>query len=245
MRAFMLAIQFLTCIPLPAHPAAGEEELGKAMACFPLVGLCIGGCLVLAHIALGSLFPVSIVDGMVVALLVAVSGAMHLDALADAADGIFGGKGREEKLRIMKDPRVGAFGVVAVVLVLMLKYGALVAMPRRLKYPALLLFPMIGRWSQLLVAYRSDYAGLTPGIGFTFTRQVTFPMVLFNAFLVCACALYLLSLRGVVVSVLILLACLWYAAYVRRTLGGVTGDVLGAATELSEVLALILLQVKV
>ena len=244
MRAFMIALQFLTCIPLPSHLKASEEELGKSMLCFPLVGLCMGGCLALAHILLSSVLPVSVVDGMVIALLVALSGSIHLDALADTADGIAGGKDREEKLRIMKDPRVGAFGVGCVVLVLMLKYGALVAMPKQLKYKALLLVPMIGRWSQVLVAYRSDYAGLTRGIGFTFTRQITFFVVFSTALLGGAFALYLFSLKGVLVAGLIFFACLWYAAYFRRTLGGVTGDVLGAATELAEVVALILLQMK-
>lgn len=245
MRAFILALQFLTCIPLSSHLPASEEELGKSMLYFPLVGLCMGGCLALSHLLLTVLLPVSVADGVVIALLAVLSGAMHLDALADTADGVAGGKDREAKLRIMKDPRVGSFGVVAVVLVLMLKYGALAAMPKQLKYQSLLLVPMIGRWSQLLVAYRSDYAGSTPGLGFTFTRQVTVTMLLSTSLLVCACAWYLLPVRGVVVAGLIVLCCLLYAAFFRRVLGGVTGDVLGAATELTEVLALVLLQLKV
>jgi len=244
MRAFMIALQFLTCIPLSPHLTASEEELGKSMVYFPLVGLCIGGCLALVHFLLAALLPSGVVAGIVVALLAGLSGAIHLDGLADTADGVAGGRSREETLRIMKDPRVGAFGVICLVLVLMLKYGALVAMPEQMKYRALLLVPMLGRWAQLIVAYRSDYAGLTPGIGFTFTRQLSFPMVFAATLLVGACAVYLFSLKGLVVAGVMLGAGLCYAAYFRRTLGGVTGDVLGAATELAEVSALILLLVK-
>jgi len=244
MRAFIIALQFLTCIPLNPGMKVNEEEVGRSMLYFPLVGLCMGACLALARIPLAALLPQSMADGMIIALLAALSGAIHLDGLADTADGIAGGKDREDRLRIMKDPRVGAIGVVCVVMVIMLKYVALMAMPMHLKSSALLLVPVIGRWAQLLVAYRADYAGLTRGIGFTFTRQVTLPVVLCTSLLVGAFAYYLFSLKGAVVAVASLAACLAYTAYFRRTLGGVTGDVLGAATELAETAALIMLLVK-
>jgi adenosylcobinamide-GDP ribazoletransferase len=126
----------------------------------------------------------------------------------------------------------------------MLKYGALLALSGRLKYQALLLVPMIGRWAQMLVTYRSEYAGLSRGIGFTFTRQLTMPVVLCNSLLVGACAYYLFSIKGALIALVILAACRAYAAYFRRALGGITGDVLGAATELAETAALILLVVR-
>lgn len=244
MRAFIIALQFLTCIPLAPKMKVKEEEVGRSMIYFPLVGLCMGACLALAHMLLSAVLPLSVADGMIVALLAALSGAIHLDGLADTADGIAGGKDREERLRIMKDPRVGAIGAVCVVLVIMLKYGALLALSGHLKYRALLLVPVIGRWAQLLVAYRADYAGLSRGVGLTFTRQLTLPVVLCTSLLVGAFAYYLFSIKGVAVAGLILALCRAYAAYFRRTLGGITGDVLGAATELAETAALIMLVVR-
>jgi adenosylcobinamide-GDP ribazoletransferase len=126
----------------------------------------------------------------------------------------------------------------------MLKYAALLAMSRQLKYRALLLVPMIGRWAQVLVAYRADYAGLSRGIGFTFTRQVTLPVVLCTSLLAAGVAYCLFSLKGAAAAVMILASCRAYAAYFRRALGGITGDVLGAATELAETAALIMLLVR-
>ena len=244
MRAFIIALQFLTCIPLAPGMKVNEEEVGRSMRYFPLVGLCMGACLALVYIPLAALLPLSVADGMIIALLAALSGAIHLDGLADTTDGIAGGKDREERLRIMKDPRVGAIGVVCVVLVIMLKYVALLAVPLHLKFRAILLIPLIGRWAQVLVAYRAEYAGLTRGVGFTFTRQVTLTVVLATSLLVGAFAYYLFSLKGAVIAVATLAACRVYAAYFRRTLGGVTGDVLGAATELAETAALVMLLVK-
>jgi len=244
MRAFIIALQFLTCIPLAPGMKVNEEEVGRSMRYFPLVGLCMGACLALVHIPLAALLPLSVADGMIIALLAALSGAIHLDGLADTADGIAGGNDREGRLRIMKDPRVGAIGVVCVVLVIMLKYVALLAVPLHLKFRAIMLIPVIGRWAQVLVAYRAEYAGLTRGVGFTFTRQVTLTVVLATSLLVGAFAYYRLSLKGAVIAVATLAACRLYAAYCRSTLGGVTGDVLGAATELAETAALVMLLVK-
>ena len=244
MRSFIIAVQFLTCLPLAPKMKVSEEEVGRSMRYFPLVGLCMGACLAAAHMLFAAVLPLSVADGMIIALLAALSGAIHLDGLADTADGIAGGTDREERLRIMKDPRVGAIGVVCVVLIIMLKYVALLALSGHLIYKALLLVPVIGRWAQLLVAYRADYAGLTRGVGFTFTRHVTLPVVLCTSLLVAAFAYYLFSLKGVAAAVMILVACRAYAVYFRRTLGGVTGDVLGAATELAETAALIMLLIR-
>lgn len=245
MRAFIIALQFLTCIPLAPRMRVSEEEVGRSMPYFPLVGLCMGMVLALAHVLLAAVLPLGVADGVIITLLVALSGAIHLDGLADTADGIAGGKDREDRLRIMKDPRVGAAGVVSVVLVIMLKYGALLALSGHGTYKALLLVPVIGRWAQLLVAYRAEYAGLTRGIGFTFTRQITLPAVLCISLLVGAFAYVLFSIKGVLIAGVIGAASRAYTAYFRRALGGVTGDVLGAATELTETAAFIMLLVRV
>ena len=244
MRSFIIAVQFLTRIPLAPQMKMSDVDVGRSMRYFPLVGLCMGACLAAAHLLLAAALPMSVADGISIALLAALSGAIHLDGLADTADGIAGGKDREERLRIMKDPRIGAIGAVCLILVIMLKYGALLALPGHLKYRAFLLVPMIGRWAQVLVACRSEYAGLSRGVGFTFTRQVTLTVAVCTSLLVAACAYYLFSVKGAITVVVILAACRVYAAYFRRALGGITGDVLGAATELAETAALIVLVVR-
>jgi len=244
MRRFILALQFLTVIPIYKNLKVNEEDLGKSALYFPIVGLFIGGCLVCSKFLLSFFLPRSVVDGMLIIILVLITGSIHLDALADTVDGIASGKEKNEKLSIMKDGNVGAMGAVAVFLVLMLKYLALAALPEYLKNQSLLLMPMIGRWSQVSVAYFSDYAGQKKGLGFPITRHVTSLIFVCTTVISLLVAAYLFHHRGFIIVVLVALFCLLYSRFFKRVLGGVTGDVLGAANEITEVAVLIMILVK-
>lgn len=240
-RRLIIAIQFLTIIPLSSKHSHNEEDLGKSMLYFPLVGLLIGGILVCTRIPLSLRLPEGVVDALLIAVLIVITGAMHLDALADTADGIFSGKERTVKLEIMKDSSVGAMGMVCIFIVLMLKYVTLIALSASLKNKALLLMPMMGRWAQVVVAYCSDYAGLSRGLGFPFTTHVNFPL-LFSCAVFCGIvAYYLFALPGILIAGAITLMAVLYSLFFKRLLGGVTGDILGASTEVIEVIVLILI----
>ena len=243
MRRFILALQFLTVIPFYKNLEVNEEDLGKSALYFPMVGLIIGGCLVCSNLLLSFFLPRSVVDGMLIVILVLMTGSIHLDALADTVDGIASGKERNEKLRIMKDGQVGAMGAVAVFLVLMLKYLALAALPEYLKNQSLLLMPVMGRWSQVSVAYFSDYAGLKKGLGFPMTRHVTPLIFIFTTSISVLVAAYLFHYRGFIIAVLVVSFCLLYSRFFKSALGGVTGDVLGAATEKNEVAVFLMILV--
>jgi len=243
MRRFILALQFLTVIPFYKKLEVNEEDLGKSALYFPMVGLIIGGCLVCSNLLLSFFLPRSVVDGMLIVILVLITGSIHLDALADTVDGIASGKERNEKLRIMKDGQVGAMGAVAVFLVLMLKYLALAALPEYLKNQSLLLMPVMGRWSQVSVAYFSDYAGIKKGLGFPMTRHVTPLIFIFTTIISVLVAAYLFHYRGFIIAVLVVSFCLLYSLFFKRALGGVTGDVLGAANEITEVAVLFMILV--
>lgn len=241
MRRLTIAVQFLTVIPLSTKHRFDEIDLGKSMLYFPLVGLGIGLMLVCIRIPLALYLPATVTDGLLVAFMIVITGAMHLDALADTADGTFSGKERTKKLEIMKDSSVGAMGVVSIVMVILLKYVALVALSITLKNKALLLMPMLGRWSQVLVAYCSDYAGLSRGLGFPFTTHVTLMTLTVTALMSGITAFYLLSLPGVIIVGAVAITALLYSIFFKWLLGGVTGDILGASTELTEVLVLMLI----
>ncbi len=243
MHRFILALQFLTVIPFYKNLEVNEEDLGKSALYFPMVGLIIGGCLVCSNLLLSFFLPRSVVDGMLIVILVLMTGSIHLDALADTVDGIASGKERNEKLRIMKDGQVGAMGAVAVFLVLMLKYLALAALPEYLKNQSLLLMPVMGRWSQVSVAYFSDYAGIKKGLGFPMTRHVTPLIFIFTTSISVLVAAYLFHYRGFIIAVLVVSFCLLYSRFFKRALGGVTGDVLGAANEITEVAVLLMILV--
>ena len=240
-RRLIIAVQFLTIIPLSGKHSFTDEDLGKSMLYFPLVGLLIGGILVCTRIPLSLGLPEGVVDALLIAFLVVITGAMHLDALADTADGIFSGKERTVKLQIMKDSSVGAMGMVTIFIVLLLKYVTLIALSATLKNKALLLMPMMGRWSQVIVAYSSDYAGLSRGLGFPFTTHVHLSLLLCSAAFCGIVAFYLLSLPGIVIVCTIVFMGIVYSLFFKRLLGGVTGDVLGALTEVTEVIVLILI----
>ena len=244
MRKLLIALQFLTIIPLRKSLEVTEEDLGKSMVYFPLIGLFIGGCLALSQVLLSFLFPPVIVDGLLVTIAVLLTGALHLDGLSDTIDALASRKGREEKLRIMKEGKIGAVGAVGVFLVLMLKYASLTALPKNLTLAALLLFPAMGRWAQLVVAYFSEYAGQKKGLGFPFTLQVTYLMVIVTTVPVFLLSFLLFKIKGVVMAGVIGLFCVLYSHFFKRALGGVTGDVLGAVNELTEVLFLLLVLVK-
>ena len=241
MRRLTIAVQFLTVFPLSTKHRFDEIDLGRSMVYFPLVGLCIGFFLVCIRIPLSLYLPTAVSDALLIAFLIVITGAIHLDALADTADGIFSGKDRNGKLEIMKDSAVGAMGVVSIVMIIVLKYAALVALSAALKNKALLLMPMLGRWTQVVVAYCSEYAGLSKGLGFPFTNHVTLMILTLTALMSSIAAFYLLSLPGIIIVGIVGVTALFYSLFFKWLLGGVTGDVLGASTELTEVLILILI----
>jgi len=245
MQRFIIALQFLTIIPFYKNLKVAEENLGKSMLYFPLVGLLIGGCLVCSNEILSFILPRVVVDGLLIVLLVLITGSIHLDGLADTIDGIGSGRDKTEKLRIMKDGKVGAMGAVGVFLVLMLKYGALTSVPHAIKYQSLVLMPMMGRWSQVVVAYFSDYAGLEKGLGSPFTTYVSFFIFIATTIMAFLVAFCLLLFKGVFIAGLIGLLCFITSQLFNRSLGGVTGDILGASSEIVEVAVLIMILVRV
>lgn len=244
MRRFTIALQFLTIIPFNKDLKVTEEDLGKSMLYFPLVGLLIGGCLVLSDKVLSFILPLSVVDGILIAILVLLTGSIHLDALADTIDGVASGKDKIKKLEIMKDGKIGAIGAVGIILILMLKYITLNAIPQALKYQSLLLMPMMGRWSQVTVAYFSDYAGLKKGLGFPFTTYLTFFIFIFATLISLFSAYLLLFLKGILIAGIMFVFCFLYSYFFKRILGGVTGDILGAVNEIVEVAVLVMILIK-
>jgi adenosylcobinamide-GDP ribazoletransferase len=116
MRLFLIAFQFLTIVPLPLAVRCEEQDLGRSMSFFPLVGLALGAGLAGCDFLLAPLLPRAVGDLILVAILTVVTGALHLDGLSDVCDGLAARGSRERFLEIMKDSRVGAVGAVALVL---------------------------------------------------------------------------------------------------------------------------------
>jgi adenosylcobinamide-GDP ribazoletransferase len=160
--SFLAALQFLTVIPPLVRRPFTDEEMGRSLGYFPLVGLLLGGLLAGLDWALARVLPVGVGAALVLVGWVALTGALHLDGFLDACDGLLGGWSPEERLRILRDERVGAFAVAGAVLLLLVKYAALAALPDRTT--ALVLAPTLGRWGMVLAVVAFPYARLE-GLG--------------------------------------------------------------------------------
>jgi len=238
MRLFFTAFQFLTIIPLPFRLNYQDGDLGRSMRWFPLVGLAIGALLAGLHYCLLLIFPESIVAVILVAVLAAVTGGLHLDGLADVFDG-FGARGsRERFLAVMKDSSTGAIGAVALILGLILKYQALLYLPAGVKYAGIVIFPAAARFSQLLLTVGSQRAR-KDGLGAAFISSAGGVEVLIAAATILAAAFLLLGITGIICCLVVALFACLSRSYFHRRLGGVTGDIIGCTSELAEIVALL------
>lgn len=234
-RSMRAAMAFLTVIPVATPEGTSGERLGRAY--FPavgaLLGLAAGACYVLAAAVTSPL----VAAVAAIAALAVLTGALHLDGLADAADGLFGGGDVARRLEVMRDSRVGSFGLVAVVLVLLGDVAALAAMSPARAIVALVIAGAVSRWALLLVIAALPYireSGLGVAAG---GRHRPFDLLLGSAITVIICVLD--WRRAVVAVVVALLIAAVVALIARRRIGGATGDVYGATAELSQLGALV------
>ena len=238
MRLFFTAFQFLTIIPLPFRLDYHDGDMGRAMRWFPLVGLAIGLLLAMLHYCCMFIFPEQIVALLLVAALALVSGALHLDGLADVFDGFGARGGRDRFLAVMKDSSTGAIGVVALILGLILKYQAILHLPADLKYGGIIIFPAAARFAQVLTTVGSKNA-IDDGLGAHFTSSAGMKEVLIASATVLAAAFLLLGVTGIICCLVAAIFAWLSKSYFHGRLGGVTGDIIGCTSELAEILTLL------
>ncbi len=241
-RPFVFAWHFLTAIPLSCgyhEPTA--QELAGSMAWYPVVGLVIGGGLALADLGLASVLSPTVVNVLLLVFLVLLTRGLHQDGLADTLDGLAGGRTAEERLAIMRDPRVGAIGATGLFLSLLLRYAGLMALPQTLRLPALVCMPALGRWAMVMAAWSSPYARAEGGLASPFLTHLS-PSHLLVSTATVALALVLgvgpLQATAVLMGGVMVVLAVW--AGCRIWFGGITGDILGATNELVEILFLLL-----
>ncbi len=249
LRQLTLAVTFLTGIPLPVKGDVSPADLWRSMGWYPLVGLALGAAAWGAYAGLLELLPSLVAAVLVVLLLEGVTRGLHMDGLMDTADGILSGAPRERALEIMKDSNVGAMGVVAAVLILLLKVAALGALARADAAAPLLAGWCAARALPALDVCAWPYAR-SAGTGEAFTRERTPGPVVMAAVLLAAgvVATVFVTLAvdgaggwysGLVVAVLAMGVALVVQAAVSKRLGGLTGDVYGMGIELAEAAALV------
>lgn len=240
MRLYIIAMQFLTIIPLPFQFQWSKDDLGRSLAVFPLAGLTIGTLLAGINWLIAPLLARPLTDALLITALAAMTGALHLDGLADVIDGVAARGSRERFLAIMKDSNVGAIGAVGLVLGILLKWQALVAIPAEQKWQALLFFPALARYCQVQTIVGARKAR-QDGLGSTMIAGAGIGRLLLAGIVTLAIAWFLLAVNGVLVLAGAMLASWLIRAWFNRKLGGITGDVIGCINELVEILALVLI----
>ncbi|HTI15949.1 MAG TPA: adenosylcobinamide-GDP ribazoletransferase [Dictyobacter sp.] len=244
-KELIAATRFLSIIPLPGSAQlfrtdTTERRVILGSAYFPIVGLLLAfGAVVITWI-FGSVVPQLVLSALLVVALVILTGGLHLDGLMDTCDGFFGGKEREDKLEIMRDSRVGSFGVLGAGCVLLLKFALLASIDSHTLPTVLFTILPITRWELVLVMCQFPSARQS-GLGAALRRTVTPQRLGISGALSLVCALLFGHfLLGMV---------LWFAgsalAYVlgiwlSGRLGGLTGDTYGAISEVSEVVLLLI-----
>ena len=237
MTGLVVAARYLTIVPLPGRVRLSADALGRSAPWFPVIGLGIGVVLAATDRVTQVIFPLLLAGLITVTVWKLLTGGLHLDGLADCLDGL-GGRDAEHRLAIMHDSRIGAFGALGLILLLLLEIAAITEMPPSVRVRALLVAPTVARATPPLLARLFSPAKLE-GLGAAFGAGVgalAAPIALSIALVVAIVALRGL---GVVVVVVSFVSALVLTRFFAGRVSGITGDVLGAAIEIAELTALL------
>lgn len=240
-KRLILAMQFMTRIPIPLNIEIKKDELYKTASYFPAVGIIIGFILSLLYIALVNLFSREIVMTLVVAFSYILTGAMHIDGLADTFDGLFSNKDKERMLEIMRDSRLGTNGVVATVFMIILKVLFFVNINENMTLPSLLVMPMLGRLASTFAILISKSARGGEGLGGLMIGRAGMREFLIALVISLVAGFFIMPFsRFAELLTIVLLVSFIITKYISMRIGGMTGDTLGAVTEITELVVLIM-----
>jgi adenosylcobinamide-GDP ribazoletransferase len=232
---FFEALRFLTIFKVPSQTRWSENALARSMIFFPSVGLMIAGLSLALFSVAENFFPHRIATLVLLIAPIVISGGLHVDGFADFCDGFFGGKERADILRIMKDSRVGAWGALGVALLMLTKFELLLAIPQQgIVFVGAL---VASRWAQVVLSAALPYAGLGEGISELVAKKTSAREVL-------GATLFLMPFLFLIPNgFLILSSCVFFlfalGSFFKKKVGGITGDLFGAASELTEVFILL------
>lgn len=244
MKAFWLALHFLTRIPIPVTPDYQPQNWGRSALAYPLIGAVIGLTLAALQFLLSGAAP-QLQAALLLAAWAGITGGLHLDGLADSADAWVGGHGdRQRTLDIMKDPRSGPAGVVAVGLVLLLKFAALTALLKASAWPALLLAPLLGRAALIGLLLTTPYVRPN-GMGAELAEYLPRKGAAWMLIGVTAAILFFAGRSGLKALLVAAIGLYVLRKLMLRRLEGMTGDTMGASVELLETAVLVVLALSV
>ena len=240
---FLIALAFLTRIPIPATTPHSQENLNAAARYFPTIGLLVGAITAAVYVSAAALWPPSVAIALSMATSVLLTGAFHEDGFADSCDGFGGGWTPDRVLAIMKDSRLGTYGAIGLGLLLALKFFALQALAQP---STIVIALLIGHcWSRLLaISYMLDLKYVRDNDS-SKIKPIATQLSRNDFFLAAAVAvpllLFISPLQVLAIALTLALWRWWFGRYVVRRIGGYTGDCLGAAQQVAEVLIYLVL----
>lgn len=244
MKNFITGLEFLTRIHISKQSHWSPESFGRSVKFFPLIGGILGILLVMInHLfaeylpLMGFYMPPHVLATLLIIANILLTGGLHCDGLMDTMDGIFSGRSKDRMLEIMKDSRIGANGVVAFVLMTALKWSLLMDIAPLSLPTALFLMPMLGRFAMVMGITVFPYAR-PDGIGKAFAQYADKYTLYIGIFFT---ALMIIPLgKQAILSLAIVSFCtILFARFVTKLLGGLTGDIYGAISELAEAMVLL------
>lgn len=235
-RSFFAALAFLTIIPVPDTLSGSEDDLSRSLPWFVVVGAIIGISVAFIDKALCHFLPVLPASALTVLLLVAASGGLHMDGLADTADGFFSSRPRARILEIMRDSRIGAMGVIAIVAVMFFKFALVTSMYGSTRFAALFLMPVAGRFAPVFTTVTTKYVRGDAGLGTVFKKKASFFSLSISLLLLLGICFGGARYYGLIAALATILYVAIFSFWCSRKIGGWTGDTLGASVEISEII---------
>lgn len=231
---FFTAIRFLTLLPFFWHREEDKEHFSTSLYYFPVVGLMIGSLGYIFACLLCKFLPVQVASAGILFYLAFISGCLHLDGVADSADGLLSSRPRENALAIMKDSRTGAMGVIAIVFILLGKYAALSSMNTEMFCLSVFFMPLVGRCVIVCSMAIQRYARKEGGTGTLFYSGKSKKPAVFSLFVLLTLLVIFAPKSLPVISVALLIVIAFFTRWCNAKLGGATGDTLGASCEIAE-----------
>jgi len=236
--SFLLALQFLTVIPLRVKDAS-EQKIAGSMVFFPLIGLFLGLFLWGTNSLLSFFnFPFLALNVITVVVLIAITGGLHLDGLSDTADAFLSGKPREQMLEIMRDSRTGVMGVLSLISIILLKVALLYSISLSLKPIVLMLMCSLSRWSAVATIFFFPYAR-QEGKARVFIKGMNLKIFILSSVVAVFSAAAIWQIKGLAVLLIITGFSYMLGKFSTKKIGGITGDTLGAGIEITEIITLV------
>jgi len=241
MKTLILMIQFFTRIPIKFTVDIKKNDFSKGVLYFPLVGLIIGVLNSIVYCIFSR-----VIDGYTPFIVVIIfneliTGALHLDGLADSCDGLFSARKKDRMLEIMRDSRIGTNGVLVLIFTIIIKINLLYSLPETIILQSIVILPVIGRGVLSFVTYRAYYAREGEGLGSLIIGKTTLKRTLGAVALTAFISYMLLHTLGILAFCFCIIIGYILRRNFTRIIGGLTGDLLGAINEVVEIFVLFIL----